>query len=287
MARGLAHRHDVAHDHPRAARELAPQRGVELVIVADHLVDLGHRGVALGPDLGAAAGDHDARLRVLAPGAADRLARLALGLGGDRAGVHDDQVVQARRRAWPRITSDSKLFSRQPKVMISGPLMQSASSSGSRRPLKLCSPARSSRRGRPRSRRSAAAAVHRHLGRALGEAAAHRRDQGGAGAAAAGRGQAGAALPDPQAEVRGSRTSATPMLARSGNRGWCSSSGPSSRERHRFGVVDQEHRVRIAHAERDRLLRAGRAPGRARACPWAAASGISSQPKRGRPMSTV
>ena len=36
------------------ARELAPQSGVELVVVADHVIDLGHRGVGLGPDLRAA-----------------------------------------------------------------------------------------------------------------------------------------------------------------------------------------------------------------------------------------
>ena len=80
------------------AGELAPQRGVELAIVADHAVDLGHRGIALGLDLGAAAGDDDAGSRLLAPRPADRLARLALGLGGHRAGVHDHRVLEARGR---------------------------------------------------------------------------------------------------------------------------------------------------------------------------------------------
>src|SRR3546814_15039545 len=48
-------------------------------------------------DLRRAAGDDDLGVGVLAPCLADRLARLALGLAGDGAGVHDDGVVESCR----------------------------------------------------------------------------------------------------------------------------------------------------------------------------------------------
>src|SRR3546814_8166111 len=59
--------------------------------------DLGHGGEACGIDLRRAAGDDDLGVGVLAPCLADRLARLALGLAGDGAGVHDDGVVESCR----------------------------------------------------------------------------------------------------------------------------------------------------------------------------------------------
>jgi hypothetical protein len=76
--------------HPRLRRGEGP-RG-KLLAVADHPVDLGHRGVTLGRDLRGAAGDDDPRPGARAARLADRLARLALGLGGDRAGVDDDRI---------------------------------------------------------------------------------------------------------------------------------------------------------------------------------------------------
>ena len=60
-----------------AARRVKVSRR-ELLLIAQHLVDLGHGGEAGGIDLGGAAGDDDARLGMLAPRLADRLARLAL-----------------------------------------------------------------------------------------------------------------------------------------------------------------------------------------------------------------
>ena len=67
---------------------------LHLLGVADDVIDLGHRREALRLDLRRAAGDDDARSRVLAAQPADRLRRLAHGLGGDRAGVDDDRVVE-------------------------------------------------------------------------------------------------------------------------------------------------------------------------------------------------
>ena len=66
----------------------------------------GSAGPRGGIDLRGAAGDDDARLGTFAGDAADRLARLALGLGGDGAGVDDDGVGLGGRAAdSPRITS--------------------------------------------------------------------------------------------------------------------------------------------------------------------------------------
>ena len=71
------------------------------------LVDLGHGGEAGGLDLRGAAGDDDARLGLLARAPADRLAGLALGLGGDGAGVDHHGVGEPGRGGWPRMTSVS------------------------------------------------------------------------------------------------------------------------------------------------------------------------------------
>src|SRR3546814_17294075 len=57
--------------------------------------DLGHGGEACGIDLRRAAGDDDLGVGVLAPRLADRLARLAPGLAGAGAGVHDAGVVES------------------------------------------------------------------------------------------------------------------------------------------------------------------------------------------------
>ena len=92
MRRGVAHHHDIADPHPAAAGLREGVR-IELFTVAEHKIDLGHGGVAVRVYLDGAAGDDDAGVGRLSPGAADRLARLALGLGGHRAGVYDDGVV--------------------------------------------------------------------------------------------------------------------------------------------------------------------------------------------------
>src|SRR5579883_1951540 len=72
MRRRLPHGHDVVNGDPRAGRAVALH--AELREVAEHLVDLGHSGVALGRDLRRATGHDEPCRRVLAPGAPDRLA---------------------------------------------------------------------------------------------------------------------------------------------------------------------------------------------------------------------
>ena len=78
----------------------------QLLRVAEDAVDAGHGGQRRRVDLRGAAGDDDAGAGLLAARPADRLARLALGLGGDGAGVDDDGVGQPGRggvgRASPR-----------------------------------------------------------------------------------------------------------------------------------------------------------------------------------------
>ena len=71
-------------------RQAAIGLGVQLVVVADDEIDLGHGGEGGGLGLRGAAGDDDAGIRVFAPRLADRLARLAHGFAGHRAGVDDD-----------------------------------------------------------------------------------------------------------------------------------------------------------------------------------------------------
>ena len=73
-------------------------RRLQLLGVAEHVVDLGHGGELRSGAICAA----QPVTMMRAPGfsrrcLADRLARLALGLGGDGAGVDDDGVAQARR----------------------------------------------------------------------------------------------------------------------------------------------------------------------------------------------
>ena len=81
--------------------------GLQFLGVADHGIDLGHGGEALGLDLCGAAGDDDARGRVVAAQLADRLRRLAHGLAGDGAGVDDDAFASPAAIACRRITSNS------------------------------------------------------------------------------------------------------------------------------------------------------------------------------------
>ncbi len=111
VRRGLAHRHDVADEdlllglNAEVERRMVeclprrrPARGRQLLLIAEHAVDLGHAGEAGRLGLRGAAGDDDAALRVLALQPADRLARLLHRLAGDGAGVDDDGALQARRR---------------------------------------------------------------------------------------------------------------------------------------------------------------------------------------------
>ena len=86
--------HDIGDAEPfRALAYRAPSRRLHFFGIAQHLVDLGHGGEGLGIDLGGAAGDDDAGSRMAPPQAADGLARLAAGFGGNRAGVDDEGIV--------------------------------------------------------------------------------------------------------------------------------------------------------------------------------------------------
>ena len=97
------------------------------------------------------------------------------------------------------------------------------------------------------------AAVERDRGAALGQPPPMRGDERGAGAAAARPGDPGAALPDTQPDVLAIAIVATPILARCGNSGSCSRSGPERREIDRVDVVDKKRRVRVADIGADRL----------------------------------
>src|SRR5271155_1337625 len=70
--------------------------GKQLGGVVEHEVDLAERGVALWREGRGAAGDDDPRLGMLAPRPPDRLARLALGFGGHRAGVDNNRIAEPR-----------------------------------------------------------------------------------------------------------------------------------------------------------------------------------------------
>ena len=65
---------------------------IALLLVAENQGDAGDGGKGLGVDLGIAAGDDDAASGMETAGAADEIARLAVGGGGDGAGVDDDQL---------------------------------------------------------------------------------------------------------------------------------------------------------------------------------------------------
>ena len=125
------------------------------------------------------------------------------------------------------------------------------------------------------------------LGRALGQVAPHGRDQRGAGAAAAGLGQPGAALPDAQPDRAPVAHLGDADVGALGEQGIGLELRPELGERHRLGIVDEEHRVRIADVERDRRRRAARGRGRAPACPSAARAGSRPSRSAARPMSTL
>ena len=195
--------------------------GIELVPVAYDLVDLGHGGVGLGRDLRAAAGHHDARLGPGAPRAADRLPCLALGLGGHRAGVDHHQIVEPG--GLRVVAHDRRLEGIQPAAKgddLGSAHAASASISGSRRPLKLCiappviktwSASFQAIRSDPPSSTTFAARSARPRRAAATRAAQAPLPQA-------------VVRPAPRSQtrtrrVRGSRTSTTPMFARSGNIG--------------------------------------------------------------------
>jgi len=77
----------------RATREMVHNAGGEsLMAVADDGGDAGHGCQFLGRALRIAARDDDAGGRIAAMGAADEGAGRAIGLGGDAAGIDDDDI---------------------------------------------------------------------------------------------------------------------------------------------------------------------------------------------------
>ncbi len=97
VARGFLDAHDVVDDHTLEPvdRERAEGLGLDLLTVADDVVDLGHFREALGLDLCGTAGDDNACCGMLAAQLADCLRRLAHGLARDGAGIDDDAVLDA------------------------------------------------------------------------------------------------------------------------------------------------------------------------------------------------
>ena len=119
------------------------------------------------------------RASARAPGASDGLACLALGSGGDRAGVHHDHVNQPRARTWLRMISDLEAV--QPAA--EGDDLQVRSCVREHFGIQVspetvqCGPGHQD--GRPRIPDDPQrAAVHRNLRRALRQAAADGGDQG-------------------------------------------------------------------------------------------------------------
>ncbi len=99
MMRGLANRHDVVHRDTlgRAIGKSGECRRTHLLVIADDVVDLVHRGERVRIGLRGAAGYDDARVGVFPAGLAHGLARLTYGLGGYRAAIDDDGVFQPCR----------------------------------------------------------------------------------------------------------------------------------------------------------------------------------------------
>ena len=89
MRRRFPRGHDVAD---QGARAVQPAFGPEFFGVAQYAMHAGQGGPGGGIDLRRATRDHDAGAGVFPRHAADGLAGLALGLGGDGAGVDDHRV---------------------------------------------------------------------------------------------------------------------------------------------------------------------------------------------------
>jgi hypothetical protein len=120
VRRGLAHRHDVADQRARhlARGEPAPRLGRSFSALPTTWSTSGMAANA-PPDTCAPQPVTTMRASGRSRAAGERSAAPALGLGRDGAGMHDDGAVSPAARACRRITSDSKLLSRQPKVTTS------------------------------------------------------------------------------------------------------------------------------------------------------------------------
>src|SRR5207237_1275438 len=203
--------------------------GAEFGGVVEDEVNLGEGGVALRRQCRGAAGDDDAGVRVLAAGAADCLARLALGLGGDGAGVDDHRIAQPGLSREPAddIAFESVEAAAEADDLDRGHRPAPARSAGSNVPSKASAAGPvmmtwpSSRQFMSRAPPSSMTLARRPV--------RLRRDA--ATSAAQAPVPPARVMPAPRSQTRrrvrrGSRNVATPIPARAGNSLPCSSWGP-------------------------------------------------------------
>ena len=225
----LLDRHDVADDRLRRTRLIdarrAPRpttRRLSFSALPRTRSASRHGGERLRLGLRRAAGDDDVCLRALAAQRADRLARLAHRLRGHRAGIDHHRVGEPGLLArWRRITSDSAVLSRQPKVttsMLITPPPRRQTEPRRSGPCARTRPGRSSARGRrPRAIRWR----DRRPARSLSPCGSVRRSRAAATAAAQAAEPQALVRPAPRSQVRITRWSregmaASVMLARCG-----------------------------------------------------------------------
>ena len=179
--------------------------------------------------------------------AADRLARLALGLARDRAGVDDDALGQPRSTRTG--AHDLRLVGVEPAAH--GDDLEPAHAGST--PVKLAavgpviSTWPSSRQTIPNSPPSRTTVTS-----APGEPAPRARDRRGAGARAAGLREADAALPHAEpADGRIGEALGDADIRALGEERIGLQAGADLGQWHGLGVVHEEHRVRVAHVDRD------------------------------------
>ena len=103
---------------PPDGRPARPKRGGSVVAVGKDGIDRLHPGPALRREGDSAAGGDDPGAGVAAAQAAQGLAGLTLGLGGDSAAV-TTRKGRERARRWPAMTALSHALRRQPRVTTS------------------------------------------------------------------------------------------------------------------------------------------------------------------------
>ena len=94
VACGLTHAHDIVDAHllcviDAEIRQCPVVVCSQFLLIAEHEIDLSHRGEIIRRRLRGTAGDDNARIRLFTPRLADRLARLPYRLCGHRAGIDD------------------------------------------------------------------------------------------------------------------------------------------------------------------------------------------------------
>src|SRR5580700_3705941 len=263
--------------------------GAQLRVVVEDEIDFAKRGIALRRQGRGATGDDDARAGMLAAGAADRLARLTLGLGGDRAGVYDNRVFDPRLAGGK--TNDVALEGVEPAAerddLDALHAAQPTNDVGSKRPsyasvagpvIITCPSCRQRISSSPPS--SASLACRRVSPRRL---AATRAAQAPVPQARV--------MPAPRSQTRSRMRSrpftvATPILARSGNSGSCSSFGPRAARSIASALATKNVACGLPMLPQTGSASAPSARS-TRSVSIGRASGISSQAVRAGPISTV